>query len=111
MITVTFSHIAGSNWKFLSASLETERGTLDLTYLIELLAVFLLLEFLPVPIDFDILLMGGDNFILDFVCSLLLGLILKSSAVSFSLIGLSFDRVDRALGLSEKLLEITYTKN
>ena len=55
--------------------------------------------------------MGGDNFILDFVCSLLLGLILKGSAVSFPLIGLSFDRVDRALGLPEELLESTYTKN
>ena len=55
--------------------------------------------------------MGGDNFILDFVRSFLLGLIFKSSAVSLSLIGLSFDRVDRALGLSEKLLKITYTRN
>ena len=55
--------------------------------------------------------MGGDNFILDFVRSFLLGLILKSSAVSFSLIGLSFDRVDRALSLSEELLKITYTRN
>ena len=85
--------------------------TVGLTYLIELLAVFLLFKFLPVPIDFDILLMGGDNFILDFVRSFLLGLILKSSAVSFSLIGLSFDRVDRALSLSEELLKITYTRN
>ena len=55
--------------------------------------------------------MGGNNFILDFVGSFLLGLILKSSAVSFSLIGLSFNRVDVALGLPEKLLEITYTRN
>jgi len=82
-------------------------GFLGFNFLIELLAVFLLFKFLPVPIDFDILLMGGDNFILDFVCSFFLGLILQSSAGSFSLIGLSFNRVDRALSLSKELLEIT----
>jgi len=82
-------------------------GFLGFNFLIELLAVFLLFKFLPVPIDFDILLMGGNDFVLDFVCSFLLGLILQSSAGSFSLIGLSFNRVDRALSLSKELLEIT----
>lgn len=51
-------------------------GFLSLNFLIELLAVFLLFEFLPVPIDFDILLMRRDNFILNLIGSFLLGLIL-----------------------------------
>jgi len=37
--------------------------------LVEFFAVFLFLKFLPVPVDLDVLLVGGDHFILDLVCA------------------------------------------
>ena len=110
MVTVTLSNVDGFKLELLiSASRGNEAISLRDTYLIEFLTVFLLFEFLPVPIDFDILLMRRDNFILDLVGSFFLAFILKSSAVSFSLIGFCFDRIDRTLSLSGKLLKITYT--
>jgi hypothetical protein len=46
------------------------------TYLSQLFAVLLLLEFLPSPVNFHILLVAGDNFSVDFIVSLLLELFL-----------------------------------
>lgn len=37
--------------------------------LVEFFAVFLFLKFLPVPVDLDVLLVGGDHFVLDLVCA------------------------------------------
>ena len=79
------------------------------TYLIKFLAVFLLLEFLPVPIDLDVLLMGGDDFVLDLVGSLLLVLLLEGAASSLPLVGFRLDLVDCAVGRSDQLLERAYT--
>jgi hypothetical protein len=35
----------------------------------DILAVFFFLKFLPVPVDLDVLLVGGDHFVLDLVCA------------------------------------------
>ena len=40
-----------------------------LNVLVQLLAIFFLLKFLPVPVDFDILLVGGNDLILNLVGS------------------------------------------
>ena len=64
------------------------------TYLVKFFAVFLFLELLPVPVDFDVFLVGADNFVLDLVGSLLFVLLLESAASCLSLIGLSLDLVD-----------------
>jgi hypothetical protein len=59
---------------------------LDLDVLVELLAVLLLLEFLPRPVDFDILLVRGDDFILNFLGTLSLQLLLADAALVLELI-------------------------
>ena len=111
MVTVTLSD--RFKLEVLISSLPEGRWgcQVSFTYLIEFFTVLLLFELLPVPIDFDILLMGGNNFVLDLVCSLLLGLFLRGSAVSLSEIGVGFDLVYCALSLSDELLKITYSKN
>ena len=82
---------------------------MDDTYLIKFFAVFFLLEFLPVPIDLDVLLMGGDDFVLDLVGSLLLVLLLEGTAGGLPLVGFRLDLVDRAVCRSDQLLKRAYT--
>ena len=44
-------------------------NNLFLDVLVQLFAIFFLLKFLPVPVDFDILLVGGNDLILNLVGS------------------------------------------
>ncbi len=37
--------------------------------LVELFAVFLFFQLLPIPVDLDVLLVGSDHFVLDLVCA------------------------------------------
>ena len=78
------------------------------TYLIKFFAVFFFFEFLPVPINLDVLLMRGDDLVLDLVGSLLLVLLLKGSACSFPLVGFCLNLADGAVGCSNQLFKCTY---
>jgi hypothetical protein len=76
------------------------------TYLREFLAVFFLFKLLPVPINFDILLVRSNDFILNFVGTLLALLLLIISAVIFFLIDLSLNFGNRPVSLSAHLLNL-----
>ena len=77
------------------------------TYLCELLAVLLLFQLLPVPINLDVLLVRCDNFVLNFVASLLLLLLLKHAAVVLSGIGVRFDTSNGLISVTAHLLKVT----
>ena len=59
---------------------------LDLNVLVELLAVLLLLKFLPRPVDLDVLLVRGDDFILNFLGTLSLQFLFADAALVLELI-------------------------
>ena len=80
------------------------------TYLRKLLAVFLFFKLLPVPIDFDILLVGLDHFVLDLVGSLLFILLFRGAALLVESLSLGLDANDCLFSLSADLLEHTYPK-
>lgn len=75
-------------------------------YLRQLLAVFFLFEFLPVPVNFDVLFVRGNDFVLNFVCPLLALLLLVVSAVIFSLINFGFNLSNGLVGVSAHLLDV-----
>ena len=77
-----------------------------ISYLIKFFAVLFFLKLLPVPINLDILLVRGNDFMLDLVCSFFFVLLLKSAASCFPLIGLSFDHMDRLVSLFGQLDEL-----
>ena len=79
------------------------------TYLIKFFAVFFFFEFLPVPVNLDVLFMRWDDFVLNFVGSLLLVLLLKSAALCLPLVGFCLDLVDGAVSRSDQLLKRAYT--
>ena len=64
---------------------------------------------MPVPIDLNVLLVGGDDFVLDLVGSLLLVLLLEGAASGLPLVSFRLDLVDRAVSRSDQLLERAYT--
>lgn len=80
------------------------------TYLIKFLAIFFFFKFLPVPVNLDILFMRWDDFVLNFVGSLLLVLLLEGAASGLPLIGFCFDLIDRAVSRSDQLFECAYTQ-
>ncbi len=61
------------------------------TYVSEFLAILLFLEFLPVPIDLNVLLMTCDNFSLNFVSALVPILLLFIAAILFLVVGVALD--------------------
>ena len=77
------------------------------TYISELLAVFLLFKFLPVPINFDVLLVRCDDFVLDFVSSLLLVFLFEHSAVVLSEVRVRFYASDCLISVTAHLLKVT----
>lgn len=81
-----------------------------LDVLVQLFAVFLLFEFLPVPVDLDRLLVRGDHFVLDLVAALcFLGLLLLTAFV-LGLVGFGFDAADRQVGRATDLLQLACTR-
>lgn len=81
-----------------------------LDVLVQLFAVFLFFQFLPVPVDFDGLLVGSDDLVLDLVAALsLLGLLLLTAFV-FRLVRFGFDAGDRQVGRAADLLQLACTR-
>ena len=78
------------------------------TYIGELLAILFLFKLLPVPIDFDILLMRLNDFVLDLGGPLAATLLLDATAVILNLFRLCLDLEDLLHGSSAGLLEHTY---
>ena len=72
--------------------------------LVELFAVFLFFQFLPVPVDLDVLLVGGYHFVLDLVCAFASRFLLLNATLVLNVVRLSFDRSDRLAGLPSDLL-------
>ena len=76
-----------------------------ITYLRQLLAVLLLFELLPVPVDLDVLLVRLDDLVLDLVCPLLLGLLLDGAALFVQRLSLGLNADDSLFGLPADLLK------
>lgn len=72
--------------------------------LVELFAVFLFFQLLPVPVDLDVLLVGGYHFVLDLVCAFASRFLLLNATLVLNVVRLSFDRSDRLAGLPSDLL-------
>ena len=77
------------------------------TYLGQLLAVFFLFELLPGPVDFDVLLVGGDHLGLDLVGSLLALLVLLNTPLVFSCVSVGPNFGDDLGCFSSNLLQET----
>lgn len=75
------------------------------TYLRKLLAVFFLLQLLPVPVDLDVLLMRLDHFVLDFIRTFFLGFLLVAATSAVKLLGVRFDFYDALFRLPAHLLK------
>jgi hypothetical protein len=63
--------------------------------LVQLLAVFLLFKLLPVPIDLNVLLVGGDDFVLDLIGSFAASFLFLDAASVFSFVSVRFYLSDR----------------
>lgn len=85
-------------------------NNLLLDVLVELLAIFLLFEFLPVPINFDIFLVGSNDLVLDLVGTLALLLFFLDAALVLNVISVSLDRCDRLVSLAADLFQESYTQ-
>ena len=72
--------------------------------LVELFAVFLFFQLLPVPVDLDVLLVGGYHFVLDLVCAFASRFLLLNATLVLNVVRLGFDRSDRLAGLPSDLL-------
>ena len=72
----------------------------------QLLTVFLLLKLLPIPIDLDVLLVGLDHLILNFICAFLFSLLLASAPVFVQLLRVRLDLDQHLLSLSPDLLNL-----
>mgnify|MGYP000991432694 FL=1 len=77
-----------------------------LDVLVQLLAVLLLLEFLPIPVDFDVLLVGSDNLVLDLVGTLALLFVFLNAALVFNVVSVGFDLSDCLVCDSANLLQL-----
>ena len=66
-----------------------------LDILVQLLAVFLLFKLLPVPVDLNIFLVGGDDLVLDLIGSFAAGFLLLDAASVFSFVSVRFYLSDR----------------
>jgi len=79
-----------------------------LDVLVQLLAVLLLLEFLPIPVDFDVLLVGSDNLVLDLVGTLALLFVFLNAALVFNVVSVGFDLSDCLVCDSANLLQLAF---
>jgi len=77
-------------------------------YLSQFLAVFFLFKFLPVPVDFDVFLMGGDDFILNFIGALLALFLLLITTQILGLIDIRLDTRDRLIRLPTHLFNVAW---
>ena len=75
----------------------------------QLLAVFLLFKFLPVPVDFYVFLVRGDDFVLNLVCTLFLFLFLLDSASVFGLVGVGLNLGDCQVSCLSNLIQDTFS--
>ena len=66
---------------------------------------------MPVPVDFDVLLVGTDDLVLDLVGSFLFVLLLESAAGCLSLIGLSLDLVYSLVSFLGQLDELAWKES
>ena len=64
------------------------------TYIGKLLAVFLLFKLLPVPVDFNVLFVRGDDFVLNLVGSFLFLLFFEVATLVLGVVSVSFDSGD-----------------
>lgn len=78
--------------------------------LIKLLAVLFFFEFLPVPVDFDILFMWGDNFILDLIGTVSSLLFFLNTTFVFCFVGVCFDLCDCQVCLTAYLFKVAWIK-
>jgi hypothetical protein len=60
------------------------------TYIGKLLAIFLLFKLLPVPVDFNVLLVRGDDFVLNLVGSFLFLLFFEVATLVLGVVSVSF---------------------
>lgn len=72
-----------------------ERYALKIAYLVEFLAVLLLLEFLPIPVDFNVLFMRRYDLGLNFIRSLLSRLVFLRASVRLIFVGVAPDLFNR----------------
>lgn len=72
----------------------------------EFLAVFFLFEFLPVPVDFDVFLVGGDDLILNLVSAFLALLLFFIAAEILSLVDVGLNTSDRLVSLPTHLFNV-----
>lgn len=73
--------------------------------LIKLLAILLFFEFLPIPINFDIFLVGGNDLVLNLIGTLAFLLFFLDAAFVLNVIGVSLDRGDCLVGLTTDLFQ------
>ena len=78
-----------------------------ITYVGKLFTIFLLFEFLPVPVNFYVLFVRCDDFILNFICSLLFLLFFLIAAILFGVVRVGFDFCNSLVSLPANLLKIT----
>jgi len=71
----------------------------------ELLAVFLLFELLPVPVNLDVSLVGSDNLVLNLVRPLLFLLVLRDTAFVLDFVRVRADLSDLGIRLLLQLLK------
>ena len=77
----------------------------QVTYLCELFAVFFFFQLLPVPVDFDVFLVRLDDFVLDFVRSLLFVTLLGRAALLIGFFGVDLDLHNLLFSASADLLQ------
>ena len=64
------------------------------TYIGKLLAIFFLFKLLPVPVDFNVLFVRGDDFVLNLVGSFLFLLFFEVATLVLGVVSVSFDSGD-----------------
>jgi hypothetical protein len=75
------------------------------TYSGQVLAVFLLFELLPVPVNLDVLFVTGDDFVLDLVGTLLAALVLNVATIVFCFFCVLLNFGDHFRGVVSRLLQ------
>lgn len=74
----------------------------------KLFAVFFLLKFLPVPVNFYVTFVGGDDFVLNLISSFLFQFFLLYTTSVFGQISIGFNLSDCEIGLSSNLFQVAY---
>lgn len=80
------------------------------TYVSELLAILFFFQLLPVPVDLNVFLMGLDDFVLDFVRTLLLVLLFEGATLTIYLFCVNADLRNSLLSFLLNLLKGTFLK-